>query len=161
MVVKVKQMLVTPKGYKELQDELMYLKVEKREQVKNDIAVAKSFGDLSENAEYEEARNEQTKVESRIKELEEIINNVVIVDEAKANSNVVGLGSYVKVHDLDFDEDIEYSIVGSNEANAINGKISDHSPIGEALMGKKAGQTVTVETPNGVVRLKILELSRP
>ena len=161
MVVKGKQMLVTPKGYKELQDELMYLKVEKREQVKNDIAVAKSFGDLSENAEYEEARNEQTKVESRIKELEEIINNVVIVDEAKANSNVVGLGSYVKVHDLDFDEDIEYSIVGSNEANAINGKISDHSPIGEALMGKKAGQTVTVETPNGVVRLKILELSRP
>ena len=160
MAAKAKQMLVTPQGYQELVDELKYLKGEKREQVKNDIAVARSFGDLSENAEYDEARNEQAKVEARIKELEEIINNAIIVDESKMDTSVVGLGSKVKVYDVEFDEELEYYIVGSNEADAISGKISDRSPIGHALIGAKAGQDICVEVPSGTVKLKVLDVTR-
>ena len=160
MAAKAKQMLVTPQGYQELVDELKYLKGEKREQVKNDIAVARSFGDLSENAEYDEARNEQARVEARIKELEEIINNAIIIDETKIDTSIVGLGSKVKVYDVEFDEEIEYSIVGSNEADAINGKISDRSPIGQALIGAKAGQELSIDVPSGTIKLKVLEVTR-
>jgi transcription elongation factor GreA len=155
-----KQMLYTQEGYKVLTDELNYLKTVKREEIKEAIAVAKGFGDLSENAEYDEARNEQAKTEARIKELEELIENAVVVDESKLDNGIVSLGSVVTVYDVEEDEDIKYSIVGSNEANPMEGKISDQSPIGRALMGAKEGDTVVVEVPYGTIHMEIKEVAR-
>ena len=157
---KVKQMLYTQEGYQALVDELEYLKGTKRQQVKEDIATARAFGDLSENAEYDEARNEQAKVEARITELEELILGAVIVDESKIDTSIVNMGSIVKVYDAEFDETVEYSIVGSNEADPFQNRISDMSPIGRALIGKRAGDEATVEAPNGNIVLKILEVTR-
>ena len=157
---KAKQMLYTQEGYQALVDELEYLKGTKRQQVKEDIATARAFGDLSENAEYDEARNEQAKVEARIKELEELILGAVIVDESKIDTSIINMGSIVKVYDKEFDETVEYSIVGSNEADPFQNRVSDMSPIGKALVGKRAGDEVTVEAPNGAIVLQILEVSR-
>ena len=157
---KGKQMLYTQQGYQELVDELHYLKHEKREKIKNDIAVARSFGDLSENSEYDEARNEQAKNEARIKELEELLENAVILDESSIDTSVVSLGSTVKVLNLGVNAEITYDLVGSNEANPMEFKISDQSPIGAALIGKRAGDEVAVEIPNGTVTMKVLEVSR-
>ena len=157
---KGKQMLYTQQGYQELVDELHYLKHEKREKIKNDIAVARSFGDLSENSEYDEARNEQAKNEARIKELEELLENAVILDESSIDTSVVSLGSTVKLLNLGVNAEINYDLVGSNEANPMEFKISDQSPIGAALIGKRAGDEITVEVPNGTVTMKILEVSR-
>ena len=158
---KVKQMLYTQEGYQALVDELEYLKGTKRQQVKEDIATARAFGDLSENAEYDEARNEQAKVEARITELEELILGAVIVDESKIDTSIVNMGSIVKVYDKEFDETIEYSIVGSNEADPFQNRISDMSPIGKALIGKRAGDEAIVETPNGnSIVLQIVEVTR-
>ena len=157
---KAKQMLYTQEGYQALVDELEYLKGTKRQQVKEDIATARAFGDLSENAEYDEARNEQAKVEARITELEELILGAVIVDESKIDTSIVNMGSIVKVYDKEFDETVEYSIVGSNEVDPFQNKISDMSPIGKALVGKRAGDEVTVELPAGSINLQILEVSR-
>ena len=157
---KVKQMLYTQEGYQALVDELEYLKGTKRQQVKEDIATARAFGDLSENAEYDEARNEQAKVEARITELEELILGAVIVDESKIDTSIVNMGSIVKVYDAEFDETVEYSIVGSNEADPFQNRISDMSPIGRALIGKRAGNEATVEAPNGNIVLKILVVTR-
>ena len=155
-----KQMLYTAEGYKVLTDELDYLKTVRREEIKEAIAVAKGFGDLSENAEYDEARNEQAKTEARIKELEELVANAVIVDESKLDTSVVSLGSLVTVYDVEEDEEITYSIVGSNEANPMDHKISDQSPIGKALMGAKAGETVVVEVPYGTIHMEIKNVTR-
>ncbi|MBQ9807051.1 MAG: transcription elongation factor GreA [Clostridia bacterium] len=157
---KGKQMLYTQQGYQELVDELHRRTHEEREKIKNDIAVARSFGDLSENSEYDEARNDQAKNEARIKELEELIENAVILDESNIDSSVVSLGSAVKVLNLDMNAEFTYDLVGSNEANPMEGKISDQSPIGAALIGKKSGDEVAVEVPNGTVRLKVLEVAR-
>ncbi len=159
MAAKAKQMLYTQEGFKKLEQELSEFK-SRREQVKEDIAVARSFGDLSENAEYDEARNEQAKVEARIKELEDMIANAKIVDESQIDTNVVSLGSFVEVYFIEEDSKHEYSIVGSNEANAFEDKISDQSPIGKALVGKKKGNVIEVETPAGVVHIKVLNVSR-
>ena len=153
-------MLYTQEGYQALVDELEYLKGTKRQQVKEDIATARSFGDLSENSEYDEARNEQAKVEARITELEQLILNAVIVDETKMDTSIVNVGSTVKVYDADFDEEIEYSIVGSNEVDPLQNRISDMSPIGKALIGKRAGDKITVETPGGSVCLEVLAVTR-
>ncbi|MBQ8431837.1 MAG: transcription elongation factor GreA [Clostridia bacterium] len=155
-----KQMLYTQQGYQELVDELQYLKIEKREKIKNDIAVARSFGDLSENSEYDEARNEQAKNEARIKELEELLENAVILDESNIDTSVVSLGSTVKVKNTDSGMEFTYDLVGSNESNPMEGKISDQSPIGAALIGKKAGDNVSVETPGGTVHLSVLDVTR-
>ncbi len=155
-----KTVLYTQEGYDKLVEELNYLKNVRREEIKEDIAVARSFGDLSENAEYDEARNEQAKTEARIKELEEMIVNAEIADETSMDASIISMGSTVKVFDEEFDEDIEYQIVGSNEADPLLGKISDMSPIGMALVGKKAGDEVSVETPGGLVKLKILDVAR-
>ena len=155
-----KQMLYTPEGFKALTDELNYLKTVRREEIKEAIAVAKGFGDLSENSEYDEARNEQAKTEARIKELEELVENAVIVDESKIDNTIVSLGSVVTVYDIEEDEEIKYSIVGSNEANPVEHKISDQSPIGKALMGKRAGETVEVEVPYGTIHMEIKDVSR-
>ncbi len=160
MSTKAKQMLYTQEGYQALVDELEYLKGTKRQQVKEDIATARSFGDLSENSEYDEARNEQAKVEGRITELEALILNAIIVDESKLDTSIVNMGSIVKVYDVDFDETIEYNIVGSNEVDPLANKISDMSPMGRALIGKKAGDKVTVDAPGGAVVLEIVEVSR-
>jgi transcription elongation factor GreA len=139
-------------------DELHYLKHEKREKIKNDIAVARSFGDLSENSEYDEARNEQAKNEARIKELEELVENAIILDESNIDTSVVSLGSTVKVSSTM--GEVVYDLVGSNESNPMEGKISDQSPIGAALIGKRAGDSVSVETPGGSIEMKVLEVSR-
>ena len=155
-----KQMLYTEQGYQELVDELHYLKHEKREKIKNDIAVARSFGDLSENSEYDEARNEQAKNEARIKELEELLENAVILDESSIDTSVISLGSTVKVFHKGLGQELTYDLVGSNESNPLEGKISDQAPIGAALIGKRAGDEVTVEVPNGIVVMKVLEVSR-
>ena len=159
-MAKGKQMLYTQQGYQELVEELHYLKHEKREKIKNDIAVARSFGDLSENSEYDEARNEQAKNEARIKELEELLENAVILDESSIDTSVVSLGSTVKVYNNAMAMEMTYDLVGSNEANPMEGKISDQSPIGAALIGKRAGDEVEVEVPNGTVGMKVLEVSR-
>lgn len=150
----------TQDGYDLLVNELNYLKNEKREQVKEAIAVARSFGDLSENSEYDEARNEQAKVEARIAELEALIENAEIVDESNLDVSVVNIGSIVKVKDTDANEEIEYYIVGSNETNPFENKISVESPVGTALNGKKAGDKVEVNAPRGSIMLEILSVTR-
>ena len=154
--------LYTQEGFKALKDELDYLKNVKREEVKKDLSTARSFGDLSENSEYDEARNEQAKTEARIKELEELIANAEIVDETKIDTSVVSIGSTVKIYIFDDDEEIEYSIVGSNEADPANGRISDQSPIGKALIENKAskGASVVVDTPSGQLHIEVREVSR-
>ena len=155
-----KKMLYTQEGYDLLVKELNYLKNEKREEIKEAIAVARSFGDLSENAEYDEARNEQAKTEARIVELEELIENALIVDEAAIDASVANIGSTVKVLDMEENEEIEYSIVGSIEADPFENKISDQSPIGKALVGSRVGDVVSVEAPGGTISMKILEVGR-
>ena len=155
-----KKMLYTQEGYDLLVKELNYLKNEKREEIKEAIAVARSFGDLSENAEYDEARNDQAKTEARISELEELIENAVIVDEESIDVSIINIGSTVKVLDVEENEEIEYSIVGSIEADPFENKISDQSPIGRALVGNKVGDTVSVEVPDGTIKLKILDVTR-
>ena len=150
----------TKQGYQDLVDELKYLKLTRREEIKEQIAVARGFGDLSENAEYDEARNEQAKVEARIQELESLIENAEIIDESTMDVRSISLGSIVKLFDEDFDEEITYSIVGSNQADPLENKISDQSPIGRALMGKKAGDSVTVTAPAGELHFKVLEVAR-
>ena len=150
----------TKQGYQDLVDELKYLKLTRREEIKEQIATARGFGDLSENAEYDEARNEQAKVEARIQELEALIENAEIIDESTMDVRSISLGSIVKLFDEDFDEEITYSIVGSNQADPLENKISDQSPIGRALMGKKAGDSVTVTAPPGELHFKVLEVAR-
>ena len=159
MAENMKQMY-TKQGYQDLVDELKYLKLTRREEIKEQIAVARGFGDLSENAEYDEARNEQAKVEARIQELEALIENAEIIDETTMDARSISLGSVVKLYDEDFDEEITYSIVGSNQADPLEQKISDQSPIGRALMGKKAGERVTVTAPAGELHFKVLEVAR-
>ena len=159
-MAKAKQMLYTKEGFEALQAELKERQTVKREEIKEAIATARSFGDLSENSEYDAARNEQAQNEARILELQALIDNALIIDETKIDSSVVSIGSTVKVYDKDFDEEVEYSIVGSNEVDPLCGKISDQSPIGHALMGKTAGSEVNVDTPSGVISLKVLEVTR-
>ena len=155
-----KKQMFTSEGLKKLQDELQYLKTTRRDEIKNDIAVARSFGDLSENSEYDEARNEQAKNEARIKELEELIDNAEVIDEAEIDTSVVSLGSVVRVFDEELQEEIEYSLVGSNEANPLLSRISDQSPVGRALMGTREGAVLNIDTPAGVLVLRVLEVTR-
>ncbi len=152
--------MYTPQGYKELVDELDYLRGKRRDEIREQIAIARGFGDLSENAEYDEARNEQAKVEARIKELETLIENAVVVDETTQDASLVSLGSVVNLHDDDEDEDLVYYIVGSNEVSPAEHKISDMSPIGRALMGKRAGDKVTVEIPMGEIHFTVIDVAR-
>ena len=156
-----KQVVLTGDGLKKLEDELEYLKTEKRQEVKEKIQEARAFGDLSENSEYDEAKNEQAQVEVRIMQIEKMLKNVKIIDKSELNTKVVSLGSKVKIHDVEFDEDIEYSIVGSTEADPMKNKISDESPVGKALIGAKVGETVSVVVPSGeTLEFKILKISK-
>lgn len=155
-----KPMVLTAEGKKKMTDELDYLKNIKRVEVKEALAVARSFGDLSENSEYDEAKNEQAKVETRINELEEILKNVVVINENELTDDTVNLGMTVKVYDEEYDEEDEYNIVGTNEADPLKNNVSDQSPIGMALLGKKVGEVAEVDAPDGVIKLKILEIRK-
>lgn len=155
-----KQVFLTDEGLKKYEQELEDLRTNKRKEIADKIKVALSFGDLSENSEYDEAKNEQAKVEARIVELEAMLKNVKIIDDDELNSEQVGIGSKVKVLDLEFDEECEYQVVGSAEADPLEGKISDESPVGKALLGHTTGETVVAEAPAGELRFKILEISR-
>ena len=157
---KEQKLTFTQQGYNEMIAELDYLKNVRRAEVVHEIEVARSFGDLSENSEYDEARTEQAKVEARTKELEEKVNNAIIIDESKIDLSVISVGSTVKGYNVTDDEEFEYSLVGSNEADPMNGRISDLAPVGKALIGKRAGDTVTVETPGGELKLEVKEVSR-
>ena len=150
----------TVEGYKELVDELNYLRGEKTEEVKKALAFARSLGDLSENSEYDAAKDEQGQVAARISELEELIREAIIIDESEMDEKVVNLGSTILLYDETFGEEVEYAIVSTNEADAINGKISDRSPIGAAMIGKTIGDEVEVETPGGVLRFRVLRVER-
>ena len=153
-------MKYTQEGFEKLKEEYDFRTREERERIKVAIAEARSFGDLSENAEYDEARNEQAKNEARIKELEELIDNAEVIDEAEIDTSVVSLGSVVRVFDEELQEEIEYSLVGSNEANPLLSRISDQSPVGRALMGTREGAVLNIDTPAGVLVLRVLEVTR-
>ncbi|MBQ3554067.1 MAG: transcription elongation factor GreA [Clostridia bacterium] len=155
-----KEIILTYEGLKVREEELEYLKTQKRKEISEKIKVALGFGDLSENAEYDEAKNEQAEVEMRILKLEKMLKNAKIIDNDDISTDVVTLGCKVKVLDIDFDEEMEYMIVGSTEANPNQNKLSDESPVGKALIGAKAGDTVSVESPNGEFQIKIISISR-
>lgn len=151
---------VSSEGLKKLQEELEYLKTTKRKEVAEAIKVARGFGDLSENSEYDEAKNEQGLVEARIAEIEAMLKNVKVIDESNIATDKVSVGNRVKVYDETFEEEVEYTIVGSSEANPIEFKISDESPIGKALIGATIGEVVKAETPGGETVMKIVEISK-
>ena len=154
------EILLTQEGYDKLEEEVELLKTVRRKEVAERIKVAISFGDLSENAEYDEAKNEQAQVEERIMKLENMIRKAVIIDESQIDVNVVTIGSIVKVNDVEFDEEVEYTIVGSAEADPYDGKISNESPVGKALLGRTVGDEVDVQVPDGTAKFKILEIRR-
>lgn len=154
-----KEMVITPEGLKALEDELEQLKTVKRREVAEKIKIARGFGDLSENSEYDEAKNEQGLVESRIIFLEKTLKNVRILDHSELTNDQVMVGSKVKVRDEDGDED-EYCIVGSTEADPAEGKISDESAVGKGLLGKRVGDLAEITVPSGaVIRYEVLEIS--
>ncbi len=155
-----KQVMLTEEGLKKLEDELESLKGEKRKEIAEKIKVALSFGDLSENSEYDEAKNEQAIMEARIAELEAILKNVKVIDEHELSTEMIHVGSKVKLYDNKFKEEVEYKIVGSNEADPIESKISDESPVGAGLLGHKVGDIVTIETPAGQTSYKVLNISK-
>ena len=155
-----KKNILTYEGLKKLEDELDDLNVNKRKEVSQKIKEAREQGDLSENAEYDAAKDEQRDIEARIEELEKILKNAEVVLEEEADKDKVGIGCKVVIYDCEFDEKLEYKIVGSTEANSLTGKISNESPVGKAIIGAKVGDTVTVETPSGELQYKILEIQR-
>ncbi|MDF2568134.1 MAG: transcription elongation factor GreA [Oscillospiraceae bacterium] len=155
-----KQIILTDEGLKKLEEELEYLKTVKRKDVAEKIKVALSFGDLSENSEYDEAKNEQAMVEARVTQLEAMLKNVKILDEDELTTDSVAVGSKVKVKDIEFDEILDYHIVGSTEADPAVGRISDESPVGKALLGHKVGDVVEVEAPVGILTFELVEISK-
>ncbi len=155
-----KEIVVTEEGLKKLQEELEFLKTTKRKEVVEAIRVALSFGDLSENSEYDEAKNEQAKTEARISELEENLKHVKVISDSEVSTDIVNVGNIVKVYDEEFEEEIIYTLVGSTEADPLFDKISDQSPIGKAIIGTRVGDEVTVTTPGGTIKLRILEISK-
>lgn len=154
-----KQYKLTSTRLQELQEELTYLKTVREREVAEQIKEARSFGDLSENSEYDEAKNEQGKLYSRIAEVEEILGNYVVIEE-ELDTNAVNLGSPVKVLDKEFNEEETYRIVGSQEADPMSGRISEDSPFGKALLGKVVGDDVDVEAPAGTLHYKLLDIKK-
>lgn len=155
-----KTIKITEDGLLKLQNELETLKIQGRADIAEKIKVARGYGDLSENSEYDEAKNEQAKIEARIVELEAMLKNVEIIEDVKGSAKIVVIGVKVKALDMEFDEECEYRVVGSTEANPLEGKISDESPLGKALLGKKIGDEVIVDAPAGELKFKILEISK-
>ncbi len=155
-----KKNILTYEGLKKLEDELQDLKVNKRNEVAQKIREAREQGDLSENAEYDAAKDEQRDIEARIEELEKILKNAEVIDEDEIDIDKVSIGCKVKVYDCEFDEELEFKIVGSTEANSLAGKISNESPVGMALLGSKVGDTVTVDAQAGSMQYKVLGIQR-
>ena len=155
-----KKNILTYEGLKKLEDELQNLKVVRRKEVAAKIKEAREQGDLSENAEYDAAKDEQRDIEARIEELEAILKNAEVVVEDEVDFDKINIGCTVKVFDITFDEEMEFKLVGSTEANSLEGKISNESPVGAALIGSKVGETIVVETISGDLEFKILEIAR-
>ena len=158
--MEVKKNILTYEGLRKYEDELHELKVVKRKEVAQKIKEAREQGDLSENAEYDAAKDEQRDIEARIEELEKILKNAEVVVEDELDLDKISIGCKVKILDMEFDEELEYKIVGSTEANSLKGKISNESPVGRALIGKKKGDVVDVETQVGVLKYKVLGIER-
>ena len=155
----MEKIFLTQKGYDELQERLDYLTGQGRQEMSEKIKLAREYGDLSENAEYDAAKNEQAFMEQEIKEITEKLRNAEIIDESNLDSKTVSIGSIVKLQDMELDEKVEIKIVGSSEADIMNNKISNESPIGQSLIGKKKGAVVDVNTPSGVLKYKIISIS--
>ena len=156
----VKKVRMSAEGYKNLEKELEYLVTVRRAEVAQKLKEARSFGDLSENAEYDEAKNEQAILESKIQEMETTIANAVVVDESELSNDEVGVGSFVTLRDLELNEDMTLQIVGSTEADPINNKISEDAPIGIAALKKKVGDVIEVEAPVGIIKMEILAIGK-
>lgn len=159
-MAEAKKNIMTFEGLKKLENELEDLKVVKRKEVAQKIKEAREQGDLSENAEYDAAKDEQRDIELRIEELEKILKNAEVVDETEVDLEKINVGCVVKVYDEEFDEELEFRLVGSTEANSLEHKISNESPVGQALIGRKVGEKVEVETQAGVMVYKILDIQR-
>jgi transcription elongation factor GreA len=155
----VKEVILTSEGYRKLQQEIEYLSTEKRREVADRIRVAREFGDIAENSEYDDAKNEQALLEHRIAQLEERLRNARVISKKEISSDVVSIGSRVKLRDMDAKETLEYHIVGSAEANPSENKLSNESPVGKAIMGRKKGEVVEVTAPRGALKFKILEIA--
>ena len=155
-----KKNLLTYEGLQKLESELHNLKVVKRKEVAQKIKEAREQGDLSENAEYDAAKDEQRDIEARIDEIEKILKNAEVVVEEEVDLDKISVGCRVKILDMEYDEELDYKIVGSTEANSLKGKISNESPVGKALLGAKVGEVVTVETQAGDLKYKVLEIQR-
>lgn len=155
-----KKNILTYAGLTKLEEELQDLKVNKRTEVAQKIKEAREQGDLSENAEYDAAKDEQRDIEARIEEIENILKNAEVVDEDDVDTKTISVGCKVKILDKEYDEELEFKIVGSTEASSLNGMISNESPLGSALIGKKVGNVVSVETQDGVAKYKILAIER-
>ena len=158
--MEAKKTLLTYTGIKNLEDELENLKVVKRKEVAGKIKEAREQGDLSENAEYDAAKDEQRDIEARIEELEKILKNAEVVVEDDVDLDTINIGCTVDVYDKEFEEEIVFQLVGSTEANSLEGKISNESPVGKALIGKKVGDVVAVETQAGVIEYEVLKINR-
>jgi transcription elongation factor GreA len=156
-----KDVILTPEGYQNLVDELEHLRTERRLEVAERIREAREFGDISENSEYDDAKNEQAMLEARIAQLEERLRAARVIDASEVSSDVVSLGSQVKVDDLDHGDTLSYTIVGSAEADPGAGKLSNESPVGRALMGRKKGEQIEVAVPQGTIRLKVVSIKAP
>ncbi|MBQ2679476.1 MAG: transcription elongation factor GreA [Firmicutes bacterium] len=155
-----KKTVLTYEGLRKIEEELEYLKVVKRKEIAERIKEARGQGDLSENAEYDAAREEQAKMETEILVLEKMLRNAEVIDDNEVSSDVITVGSTVKLFDEDFEEEVEYTIVGSAEADPVEGRISNESPVGRGLLGHKSGDTVVINAPQGEVIFKVLEISK-
>ena len=157
---EIQEVILTQEGYNKLEEQLNYLKTEKRTEIAERIKTARGFGDLSENSEYDEAKSAQRENEEEIAELEQKIRNAKIIDEAEIDTKTVQIGNLVKLLDIEFNEEVEYTIVGSTEVNLAEKKVTNVSPIVKALLEKKKGETVDVEAPAGVIQYKILAIKK-
>ena len=155
-----RNIVLTTDGYAELEEELKYLKGPKKMEVAERIKIAREFGDLSENSEYDDAKNEQALLEARIQEIEAMLRVAKVVDDGDVSTRKVGIGTQVTVYDYEYDEEITYGIVGATEVDMKNNKISNESPVGKALIGAKKGDEVEVETPGGVMKYKVLSIKK-
>lgn len=159
-MAETKKNILTYEGLKALEDELHELKVNRRREVAQKIKEAREQGDLSENAEYDAAKEEQRDIELHIEEIDKILKNAEVVDDNDGDSSVINVGCTVTIKDLEFNEEMEYKIVGSTEADSLKGKISNESPVGKALIGAQKGETVEVETPAGIIKYEILDFHK-
>lgn len=155
-----KEVLLTKEGFENLEKELNYLKTEKRGEVAERIKIALGFGDLSENSEYDEAKNAQAENEMKIAELENKIRYAKIIDESEIDTKSIQVGNTVKMYDEEFEEEVEYTIVGSTEVDLVENKISNESPLGKAMLGAKKGQTIEVAAPDGIIKYQILDIKK-